>query len=506
MNNLVNGIDLSALPRPFLESRPDLLELYDFSWRKAAENIRECKGQPYMDCAWDSSRNYQWVWDTCFMTLYARYGNGEYPGISSLDNFYRFQREDGFIAMTYDLNNGMPVYGERINPPLFAWCEWEYYLTTGDCSRFATVLPKLELLMNWIDANRRGAVRCMRYNPVELTSPVPLDKVKTDAHFDSYQFYYFLDCGSSGMDDSPRTPRDPEAGKFYDWIDLSSQMALSFCCLAEMYQVLDNSERQAYWNKRAGELATAINRELWSDRSRFYHDRMPNVNFVSCKTAAGFWPILAKVADAEKLEALVEHLRDENSFNRPIPVPSLAADDINYCEHGTYWIGGVWAPTNYMITRGLQLAGKGDVAHEIALKYLNGLARTFKEVEPHTLWECYSAEKALPGLNANARRPAKPDFVGWSGIGPIAMLIENVLGIEVNAPAKQITWQIRLQESHGIENLKVGDATVNLFCDFSRQNAGVPEIKVASDKPDISVEAIFAGQKTVAVEVVELTE
>ena len=92
-----------------------------------------------MDAAWDRSRNYQWVWDTCFMAMYCRYAPDQFPGIQSLDNFYELQRDDGFIAMTYDLNIGEEPYPDRINPPLFAWTEWMHFRATGDDSRLSRV-------------------------------------------------------------------------------------------------------------------------------------------------------------------------------------------------------------------------------------------------------------------------------------------------------------------------------------------------------------------------------
>ena len=78
-------------------------------------------------------------------------------------------------------------------------------------------------------------------------------------------------------------------------------------------------------------------------------------------------------------------------------------------------------------------AGRHDVAHAIALKYLQGLQRTYAKAEPHTLWECNSAEDDAPGITGiETRKTVKPDFVGWSGIGPTAMLIENVIGIDID--------------------------------------------------------------------------
>jgi len=471
---IVHGVDLRRVPQPILGAHPEWADLHHFAWRLAAHHIRDSRGRRHMDAAWDPSRNYQWVWDTCFMTLYCRYAADQYPGIESLDNFYELQREDGYISMTYDLNTGTEPWPERINPPLFAWVEWEYYRATGDASRFPRVVPHIERLMDWIDANRRNAPHLRLGESREL----PFGEESREF----YRLYYFKDCGSSGMDDSPRTPRVAEAGQFFDWIDLSSQMALSFRMLARMHSVLGDEQKAAHWRERAGQVAALINSELWCERTRFYHDRTIPRNFVAHKTAAGFWPVLAGICAPQRLDALVEHLRDEREFNRPTPVPTLSADDPNYSPEGTYWVGGVWAPTNYMITRGLMLAGRGDVAHDIAMRYLAALGRTRAAVEPHTLWECYSPEADLPGLAAYTGARVKPDFVGWTGLGPIAMLIENVIGLDVNAPEGRVHWAIRLTEEHGIRRLPVGvGAKADLHC-AARTSAEEPaQVTVRSD-------------------------
>ena len=473
MPTKTSPINLSLLPQPFLSAHPEWVELYEFAWRVAARNVRFSRGRWHMDAAWDAARNYQWVWDTCFMVLYCRYANGQFPGVPSLDNFYEMQRDDGYIGMTYDMTTGEEPWPDRINPPLFAWVEWEHYRATGDASRFARAVPHIEKLMEWIDANRRT-------RPHRRNHAIDADHESLGDSGDTFQLYYFEDCGSSGMDDSPRTPRYPDAGQFFDWIDLSSQMALSFRMLANMHRVLENPERSAYWTARAEEISRLINEELWCARTRFYHDRTLPKNFVTCKTAAGFWPLLAGICPEERRDALVEHLRDEREFNRPTPVPTLSADDPNYDEDGTYWLGGVWAPTNYMITRGLMLSGRGDAAHEIAMRYLGALARTYADFEPHTLWECYAPERDRPGLAAYTRELVKPDFVGWTGAGPISMLIENIIGLDVDAPARTVTWDIRLAEENGVRRLRIGDGMADFRC-HERTNGSPARVEIYSD-------------------------
>ena len=57
------------------------------------------------------------------------------------------------------------------------------------------------------------------------------------------------------------------------------------------------------------------------------------------------------------------------------------------------------------------------------------------------------------------------DFVGWGGIGPVANLIEYMLGFDLNVPVNTITWRITRLERHGLENLQFGGFKTDLICD-----------------------------------------
>jgi Mannosylglycerate hydrolase MGH1-like glycoside hydrolase domain len=491
----INGIDLGLLPQPLLADHPEWINLYWFSWRLAARNLLEHEGRRHMDTAWDG--RHQWVWDTCFMALYGRYGEPQIPSVSSLDNFYHFQREDGFISMTYDFHAGKAVHEDRINPPLFAWVEWEYYQATGDASRFEKVIPAIEKHMDWIDANRRSPKRRSRLIPEVpgVVTKEEQERWEKDGYF-LEPLYWFGDCGNSGMDNSPRTPRLKDVGHNFDYVDLSSQMVLSFRCLAKMQAAMGNDDKADHWQSRAESLAATINRQLWCERTGFYHDLSHGPNFVTTKTAAGFWPILAEIASPAQIDALIRHLHNPNTFGRPIPVPTLSYDDPNYCELGTYWIGGVWAPTNYMITHGLALAGRGEEGRRIAALYLRGLAETYANVEPHTLWECNSPEAPAPGRKPFDRDWVKKDFVGWSALGPVAMLIENILGISLNAPQQSLTWEIQETGEHGIKQLALGKNRIDLHC-AARESENSPALITAHAASACCLEVRCGGRRTI---------
>ena len=481
-------VDYSKLPEPILEDHPEWVKLYYTAWELCAAHIRTLTdSRTYIDTAWDSNRNYQWVWDSCFISLYSRYAPETFPCMGGLDIFYSLQREDGYIGMTYDFDKMIEPWPNRINPPLFAWAEWEYYLSTGDSSRFRRVVGHIENLMRWIDKNRRTV------SHKELANQ-HLDEHDRDTSSLNDSFYYFEDTGSSGMDDAPRSPRIPEVGQYFDWIDLSSQMALSFRMLSYMNGIIGNGDKSLYWKSRVEELGGAINKYLWSDNTRFYHDRAVSFNLCACKSVASFWPMLAGICDNYRIACLVDHLLNEREFNRHTPVPALSADDPNYSPLGGYIASGTWAPTNYMITRGLAKQGRGDIAHMIAKKYIGVISRTYTNFEPHTLWEGYCNEEDRPCGVPYSKALSKPDFVGWSGLGPIAMLIENVIGLDINVPERKINWEINLSEEHGVKNLSFGEfGRISLRCKSRRSIEEPAEVIIQSDG-DINVQ-IKRGNK-----------
>ena len=135
--------------------------------------------------------------------------------------------------------------------------------------------------------------------------------------------------------------------------------------------------------------------------------------------------------------------------------PTVSADHPVYNPQGNYWRGSVWPLTNYAVIKGLSRCGCTALARRAAEKHLGQMAIVYGETG--TIWENYSPEYPAPG------NIAKRDFVGFSGLGPIALLIEEILGIEVDAPANTIRWQQYPTPEQGISNLRFGDNVVSLL-------------------------------------------
>ena len=191
----------------------------------------------------------------------------------------------------------------------------------------------------------------------------------------------------------------------------------------------------------------------------------------SSKGISAFWVLQTDVLDKERLDSLVAHLSDTTEFAREHRVPSLSADHKKYNPLGRYWQGGIWPGTNYMVIDGLWRKGYRDLSREIASNHYGNVFQVWKNTG--TFWEYYAPEKAEPGFMA------RKDFVGWTGLPPIAEFIECILGIRGQYSENRIEWDVRQLEAHGIERYPFGPEGVVGLKVAARQSA--------SEKPVVTV-------------------
>ena len=173
--------------------------------------------------------------------------------------------------------------------------------------------------------------------------------------------------------------------------------------------------------------------------------------------------MLARIPSSAQAARLVAHLQDEKTFWRENIWPSLAADEPEYSPDGHYWQGGVWAPSNAMILAALELYPElPDIVlleKQAAKKYLQNILSVYQDTG--TIWEFYKPDQAARGLIwwwIGARK----DFVGWSGLGPIQFLIENILGFHVDALHQRLLWNITNLNHHGIKRLWIGTGKISI--------------------------------------------
>lgn len=455
--------DKNALPQPILEGHQNWIDLYYRAWELAFQNVeyieQEC-WKPQMTCM--PGVNTIWQWDSCLMTFITNYANGTISALNNLDNLYRLRREsDGYMSMAYRINSEQPAWPGRINPPLMAWAEWESYLITGDQERLARVLPALEGNYRFLENNRRRVSG----------------------------LYWFEDPGSSGMDNSPRGPYawEPLDGAGICHVDLGCQQSLSAKCMANILEVLGDADKAEFYRNENQRINDLINRYHWNENLGFYFDFFgrsgsdTKVKYINSKTAAAFWTILCGAADGQRLERMIGRMFNPEEFYSKVPFATLSADDPNYDPTGGYWLGGVWAPTNFAAIRGLTQAGRSSLAREAAIRYLDAMCAVARDpAYGNTIWECYSPTEYRPAT-AEAGEIVRADFVGWSGLAPVTMLIENIIGLHFNAKENLVTFEMFPGQLCGLKNMLFNGGKVSIVCTKYIPVAGQSVIEVASD-------------------------
>jgi glycogen debranching enzyme len=274
----------------------------------------------------------------------------------------------------------------------------------------------------------------------------------------------------ASMDNSPRNSYLAKGGTS---VDTSSQMVLFARQLAEMSDVLGRKQEAAVLRGEGERLARLINQEMWDSQRRFYFDLTVEGKRAPAKTVAAFWTLLAGVASPEQADALAAELRNPASFGRLHRVPTTPADQTGFDPAGGYWCGAVWAPTNTMVIRGLEKYGKHALAQEIALEHLQTVGKVFKTTG--TVWENYAPDAPKPG------KPAKRDFVGWTGIVPILYFLEYAIGLKPDAPNNRLTWTLATAKRCGCKRFRFNGHTVTLVADPAAGQPETTQITVDAD-------------------------
>lgn len=462
------------IPLPVFEQNKALVELYMKAWEIAHGRVMTQEGlpqSPYMDEAcWDS---HIWIWDTAFMAFFTKYSPQDFPGVESLKNFY---------GPMHDGSGELPLRIQHPdNPPLFAWCEynnWKFNGTTSFGSDKEAVRKTIAYLIKhfeWFNQVEKGQT----YGGAGTV----LDQVKDgQGHIKGYLW----NGVASGMDNTTRGQGIGLNNAL--WVDAIAQQGLSALYIARLADAVKDKKTAKEYYSKYDELKNTVNTLYWNDEDGVYYDihknsTVDNKQFDKVLTPASFWPMLAEMASPEQAKRMAELLKKENKLGGSVPVVTVSRDDPDFNgETGDYWRGGIWLPTTYMTVKALDLYGMRELAGDISRRTIEHMLATYHNPEAHeyfngqpTIWECYNPGKPLPSTEHG--RIARPEFCGWSALGPISMLIENILGFyDIDGSNKVVKWNLHNNGKHGIKQLRFG----SVYCDIV-YNDGV--VTVDSNEP-----------------------
>ena len=464
----------AQIPKPVFEQNQALVDLYMKAWETAHARVMVQDGlpqSPYMDEAcWDS---HIWIWDTAFMAFFTKYSPKDFPGVESLKNFY-VPMHDGKAELPLRIQH-------PDNPPIFAWCEynnWKFNGTTSFGSDKEAVRKTIQYLIKhfeWFNQVEKGQTFG--------GAATVLGQVK-DGQGDIKG--YLWNGVASGMDNTTRGRGIGLENAL--WVDAIAQQGLSALYIARLADAVKDKKTAETYYRIYDKIKNTVNTLYWDDEDGVYYDihknsTVDNQQFDKVLTPASFWPLLAEMASPDKAKRMAELLIKEDKLGGAVPVVTVSRDDENFNgKTGDYWRGGIWLPTTYMTVKALEKYGMFQLANDISERTINHMLATYQNPEAHeyydgkpTIWECYNPNKPLPSTEHG--RIARPEFCGWSALGPISLFIENVLGFyEIDASKKIVKWNLRNEGKHGIKQLSFG----SVCCDILHDN-GV--VTIDSNKP-----------------------
>jgi hypothetical protein len=477
------------LPDPTWGGHESTVACYWRAWELAFSNLKRPTAEnnfaaDYCDTAFNGNL---FMWDSSFITFFGVYASRVFDFQNTLDTFYRKQHKDGFICREISETLGQDCFSRfdpsSTGPNVMAWTEWNYFQKTGNRQRLGLVFPPLVAYHQWL----------RKYRTWQDGS-------------------YWTTGWGSGMDNLPRVKEidHVEWGNGHlTWVDATLQAILSARVLLQMAAVLGREDEVTELKEEVQQLTDFSNETLWSKRLEFYCDRFASGGLSPVKHIGAYWALLAGCVPVDSLSGFVAHLENPSEFNRNHRVPALSADDPDYSATGGYWCGGIWAPTNYMVLKGLEANGREDLAHAIAKNHLENVVKVFESEDihwegaeqfrqffhldhitfddRHTLWENYAPDAIQPGSHS------KPGYVGWTGLPPIAVLFEDVFGISQDAGSNRLTWHVRLMEEHGVRRYPFGSTgLLELRCQSRNSKLDRPTIEIHSNV-QFTLELIWEG-------------
>jgi len=132
----------------------------------------------------------------------------------------------------------------------------------------------------------------------------------------------------------------------------------------------------------------------------------------------------------------------------------------------------------------LAARGYGDLAYEIAKNHHDNMVASFEETG--SVWEHHAPDEEGGGRG-------RKDFVGWTGITPIAVLFEFIFGLRPELARNRLTWHIRGVEGFGVDRYPFGrEGLLHLKLEPRASVLDRPIVEITSNV-DVDIELTWAG-------------
>lgn len=385
------------------------------------------------------------LFQSCLSTFFLVYSSSG-TAASLLDQFYAKQEDNGAIRERYSFEDGKfrPSSSKNpqgCSPPLLSWVELNLFHRGGQKKRIDDVFKKLEKYYLWLEKNFRD---------------------------------------DSGLYTVPLTatslPSSARAKAFYP-VDFNLQQCLNARCMAQMAESLNDKTLNFKYNKRYFILKNLILSSMYNKEDGFFYDLDKNKKQLPLKSLAAYWALLANILTEEQAQKLISYLHLPQFFGSENPFPSLALNEKSFTETKQAYSGAVYPHLAFMVIKGLECYDLYAMAREFSLRHLYNMIDSFypDDKKPGSLWEAYkSAESGKAEIKGNREL-----FLSYAALPAVTLMIENIIGININLHRKTVKWIAPTLELLGIEKLSLKRNLINIM--NCKSNRGW-EIRLESEK------------------------
>ncbi len=198
---------------------------------------------------------------------------------------------------------------------------------------------------------------------------------------ESYKFLYQWNVTEIlARESAPKKPSRVDTWFVVKDLALNCVYASGWRILAELADIINDSTTAQYCRDEASKSSDAILNKMWDeDRGTFqtmYKDSDGIDKLSVANTIQNLFPLLLNNLPKDKLNLIVDQLKQENKFNSPYSVPTVAVDDPQFDAYFSQdadlmWRGPVWGFTNWFILEGLGLHGENDLQEMILNKWID---------------------------------------------------------------------------------------------------------------------------------------
>jgi glycogen debranching enzyme len=356
-------------------------------------------------------------------------------------------------------------YGSHDATPLFVLLAGEYLRQTDDLATVAGLWPNIERALAWMatDGDRDGDGFLEYHRESD-------DGLAQQGWKDSWDSVFHAD-GSLAA--------GPVA-----LVELQAYAYAAQLGAAGIAERLGRAERAAELRESAARLRDAFDAAFWDEELGTYVLALDGKKRpCRVRSSNAGHALYSGIARPERAAAVARSLMSDASFSG-WGVRTVAAGEARY-NPMAYHNGSIWPHDNAIVARGLARYGLMDEA----VRILEGIFEASQHFDLARLPELFCGFTRRED-EGPTRYPVACSPQAWAA-GAVFMLTEAVLGMEVNAAAREVRFRHARMPGFldrlALRNLRVGDARLDL--DLERQRHGVG-IRVTDRSGDVDVVAV----------------